>query len=356
MQRRMSTLEDVAREAGVSQQTVSRVLNRPEVVSERTRNRVIHAMQALHYVPNRSAQLLAGKSAPSIGLITASLTLHAPSQIAAAIKSYAGAHQLEVVIAMPVMVDYASLQARLNEFRAQNIRGAIINLPLESSLAEKLVSENPDICCLFLDISPETDVCCVRFNHLDGCGACVSHLWELGHRDFGLLAGPESSVSARMRLSSWRETLHRHGVSNAVTVFGDWSAASGWHKAFELLHQHSRISAIVVANDQMALGVLSALAQLHRTGSRAVSVTGYDDTADSLYFQPPLTTVAQDFNKLGKRAVELLIQKMAAPQIRIRELLPTHLIIRQSTWPYGQQNQNEQDSVITQLKTLVEKL
>lgn len=354
MQRRMATLEDVAREAGVSQQTVSRVLNKPDVVSERTREKVIHAMQALHYVPNRSAQLLAGKSAPLIGLITASLTLHAPSQIAAAIKSHAGAQQLEVAIAMPVTADYGALQARLDEFRAQNIRGAIINLPLESSLAEKVVRENSDICCLFLDISPDTDVCSVRFNHLDGCGACVNHLWTLGHREFGLLAGPESSVSARMRLSSWREALHRLGVSNVVTVFGDWSAASGWRKAFELLHQHPRISAIVVANDQMALGVLSALAQLNRTGSRAVSVTGYDDTADSLYFQPPLTTVAQDFDKLGKRAVEVLIQKMAAPQKRIRELLPTRLVIRQSTWPYA--GDNEQEAVIAQLKTLVEKL
>jgi len=356
MQRRTATLEDVARKAGVSQQTVSRVLNKPGVVSERTRDKVISAMQALLYVPNRSAQLLAGKSAPSIGLITASLTLHAPSQIAAAIKSHASARQLEVAIAMPAIVDYASLQARLNEFRAQNIRGAIINLPLEGSVAEKLVSENPDICCLFLDISPETDVCCVRFDHLDGCSACIRHLWELGHRDFGLLAGPESSVSARMRLSSWRETLHRLGVSNAVTVFGDWSAASGWHNAFKLLHQYPKISAIVVANDQMALGVLSALAQLNRNGSQAVSVTGYDDTADSLYFQPPLTTVAQDFDKLGKRAVEMLIQLVADPQIRIRELLPTRLVIRQSTWPVASHSGDDNAQLITQLKTLVKKL
>ncbi|EPK0920423.1 LacI family DNA-binding transcriptional regulator, partial [Klebsiella quasipneumoniae] len=101
MPRRTATLEDVARAAGVSQQTVSRVLNRPEVVSARTREQVIRAMQTLHYVPNRSAQLLAGKAAPSIGLITASLTLHAPSQIAAAVKSHASLHQLEVAIAMP---------------------------------------------------------------------------------------------------------------------------------------------------------------------------------------------------------------------------------------------------------------
>ena len=306
MPRRTATLEDVARAAGVSQQTVSRVLNRPEVVSARTREQVIRAMQTLHYVPNRSAQLLAGKAAPSIGLITASLTLHAPSQIAAAIKSHASLHQLEVAIAMPAQA------------------------------------------------SPEADVCCVRFDHRDGCGACVRHLWELGHREFGLLAGPESSVSARLRLASWREALHSLNIARSTTVFGDWSAASGWQKTFELLHLQPRISAIVVANDQMALGVLSALAQLNRSGSRAVSVTGYDDTADSLYFQPPLTTVAQDFDLLGKRAVERLIALMAAPQLRIRELLPTRLIVRQSAWPAAVAE--DQQQTLAQLKALVEKL
>ncbi|SWH74162.1 lac operon transcriptional repressor [Klebsiella pneumoniae] len=354
MPRRTATLEDVARAAGVSQQTVSRVLNRPEVVSARTREQVIRAMQALHYVPNRSAQLLAGKAAPSIGLITASLTLHAPSQIAAAIKSHASLHQLEVAIAMPAQADFVALQARLDELRAQHIRGVIVSLPLESATAERLVQDNPDMACLFLDVSPEADVCCVRFDHRDGCGACVRHLWELGHREFGLLAGPESSVSARLRLASWREALHSLNIARSTTVFGDWSAASGWQKTFELLHLQPRISAIVVANDQMALGVLSALAQLNRSGSRAVSVTGYDDTADSLYFQPPLTTVAQDFDLLGKRAVERLIALMAAPQLRIRELLPTRLIVRQSAWPVAAAEDRQQ--TLAQLKALVEKL
>jgi len=124
--------------------------------------------------------------------------------------------------------------------------------------------------------------------------------------------------------------------------------------SFELLHLQPRISAIVVANDQMALGVLSALAQLNRSGSQAVSVTGYDDTADSLYFQPPLTTVAQDFDLLGKRAVERLIALMAAPQLRIRELLPTRLIVRQSAWPVAAAEDRQQ--TLAQLKALVEKL
>ncbi|STR38890.1 lac operon transcriptional repressor [Klebsiella michiganensis] len=95
---------------------------------------------------------------------------------------------------------------------------------------------------------------------------------------------------------------------------------------------------------------------MNRTGSQAISVTGYDDTADSLYFQPPLTTVAQDFNVLGKRAVELLIQLMAAPQMKIRELLPTRLIIRQSTWPCAGATQEEKEGLVAQIKALVEKL
>lgn len=356
MRNRLATLNDVAREAGVSQQTVSRVLNNPAQVSQRTREKVLQAMSALHYVPNRSAQLLAGKTMPALGLITSSLTYHAPSQIAAAIKSHAEEKHLQVSVAMPKGAEFEALQAVLNEFRAQNIRGVIANLPLESSLAERLTQENDDLACLFLDVPPETDVSCIRFDHQGGSGACVKHLWDLGHRQFGLLAGPAHSISARLRLGCWRESLHRFGVSNAITVWGDWSASSGWAKTFELIHANPRISAIIVANDQMALGVLSALTQLKRTGARAVSVTGYDDTADSLFFQPALTTVAQDFDLLGQRAVECVtaLMNQSDPRKRVLELLPTRLVVRESTYPYPQEKSGA--NIIEQLKSLINQL
>lgn len=356
MSNRQATLNDVAREAGVSQQTVSRVLNSPDLVSSRTREKVLHAMTVLHYVPNRSAQLLAGKTMPALGLITSSLTYHAPSQIAAAIKSHAEDQQLQVSVAMPKGAEYAALQVVLNEFRAQNIRGVIANLPLESSLAERLAWENDDLACLFLDVPPETDVSCVRFDHQKGSGACVKHLWELGHRQFGLLAGPAESISARLRLGCWRESLHRYGITNAFTAWGDWSASSGWAKTFELMHANPRISAIIVANDQMALGVLSALAQLKRTGANAVSVTGYDDTADSLFFQPALTTVAQDFDLLGKRAVEIVTSLMAqsSSSQKVLKLLPTRLVVRESTYPHPANE--SQSEIVEQLKSLINSL
>ncbi|SPX55519.1 lac operon transcriptional repressor [Klebsiella pneumoniae] len=245
-------------------------------------------------------------------------------------------------------------QARLDELRAQHIRGVIVSLPLESATAERLVQDNPDMACLFLDVSPEADVCCVRFDHRDGCGACVRHLWELGHRECGLLADRKSSVSARLRLASWREALHSLNIARSTTVV--WRL-----ERRQQLAENFRAPPPAAADQRHSggkrsdgAGVLSALAQLNRSGSQAVSVTGYDDTADSLYFQPPLTTVAQDFDLLGKRAVERLIALMAAPQLRIRELLPTRLIVRQSAWPVAAAEDRQQ--TLAQLKALVEKL
>ncbi|TSJ58873.1 LacI family DNA-binding transcriptional regulator [Atlantibacter subterranea] len=346
MTRRVATLDDVARAAGVSLQTVSRVLNSPNKVAARTQDAVHKAMRELHYVPNRSAQLLAGKVLPAIGLISASLTLHAPSQIAASVKTHAQARGLDVSIAMLNQTDYGSLQAALAECRAQNIGGAIVNLPLESAMAEQLARDNPDIHCLFLDVPPDSDVASLLFDHQQGCRAIVDHLWGLGHREFGFLAGPESAISARLRLHAWRDALHRNGGHQAITAFGDWSAGSGFIRTVEMLAQQPTLSAIVVANDQMALGVLSALAQLDR---REISVTGYDDTPDSQYFQPALTTVAQDFHLLGERAVALL-----AEPARRHHRLPTRLIVRQSTAPKS--SAAPRDTLIAQIKALARQL
>ncbi|WP_312584153.1 LacI family DNA-binding transcriptional regulator [Atlantibacter sp.] len=346
MSRHSATLDDVARLAGVSLQTVSRVLNSPHKVAARTQDAVHQAMRELHYVPNRSAQLLAGKVLPAIGLISASLTFHAPSQIAASVKKHAQARGLDVVIVMPDKADHPTLQAALSEYRAQNIRSVIINLPLESQLAEQLVRENADIHCLFLDIPPESEVTSLLFDHRSGCRAVIDHLWALGHREFGFLAGPESAISARLRLHAWRDALHRNGGHQAITAFGDWSAGSGFTRTVEMLAKQPTLSAMVVANDQMALGVLSALAHLHR---REISVTGYDDTPDSQYFQPALTTVAQDFDLLGERAVACL----TTPGQR-HTLLPTRLVVRQSSAPKA--NPTPRDALIEQIKALAAQL
>lgn len=331
MVKRQATLEDVAALAGVSQQTVSRVLNNPGIVSARTQEKVLDAMARLSYVPNRSAQLLAGKALPTLGLITTSLNLHAPSQIAAAVKIHAAARGYQVVISMAETLELPAIRAILDEFRAQNLDRAIISLPLEKEDAERLAAGHPEMQCLFLDVPPDAGVHHLGFDHRDGSRSSIEHLWALGHRRFALLAGPMGSVSARLRLGSWQETLAGLGAEDAPTAHGDWSASSGWTQAMALLRQAPDITAMLVANDQMALGALHALHQSGRRVPQDLSVIGYDDTPDSQFFLPALTTVAQDFDLLGERAVQHALALDPSQAHFIDELLPTALVLRQST-------------------------
>ncbi|HHB1426559.1 TPA: LacI family DNA-binding transcriptional regulator [Serratia odorifera] len=354
MTRRQATLEDVAIEAGVSQQTVSRVLNNPAIVAERTRKKVLAAMNTLNYVPNRSAQILAGKALPTFGLITTSLALHAPSQIASSFKHHAELAGYQVAISMLKTGQLPSLQSALNEFRAQKINSVVMSLPLEKADAETLTRDNPDIRLLFLDVPPAAQVCHLGFLHSDGTASSVNLLLDLGHRKFGLLAGPESSISARLRLACWRDTLYQAGITEVDTEYGDWSANSGWIKTVELFSRHPDITAMLVASDQMALGVMSALRQINKRIPQDVSVIGYDDTPDSQYFHPALTTVRQDFDLIGKRAVDHLVGMKDRPHQAFNDLLPTTLVVRQSTAaPYAS---NAENPLIRQLQALIQQL
>lgn len=231
------TLYDVARVAGVSYQTVSRVINDAEHVSARTREKVRQAMAALHYVPNRGAQQLAGKRTRTLGLMTSDLALHAPSQIASAVKSRAVEQGASVLISM--VEQPAQCQAALQELLAQRVEALLVNVPLEDAQAEMLQEMASPTPVLFLDVSPTARVNSLVFNAEQGAGTGAEHLLSLGHQRIALLAGPESSVSARARLAGWKTTLARAGVEAFAVVQGDWSAASGYEKGHQLWRARS---------------------------------------------------------------------------------------------------------------------
>ena len=158
MKSKSSTLEDVARYAGVSYQTVSRVLNKSANVSDATRLKVEQAIEVLRYVPNRLAQQLVGKQSFTLGLVTTSLALHAPSQIAASVKKYAHQAGYQVLISMIDEDVNQSIQDSINELKSQRVDRVIINIPLESAEAELIYENNRDILCLFLDVDPTSTV------------------------------------------------------------------------------------------------------------------------------------------------------------------------------------------------------
>ncbi|EOX7765777.1 LacI family DNA-binding transcriptional regulator [Enterobacter hormaechei] len=342
------TLYDVARVAGVSYQTVSRVINDAEHVSARTREKVRQAMAALHYVPNRGAQQLAGKRTRTLGLMTSDLALHAPSQIASAVKSRAVEQGAGVLISM--VEQPAQCQAALQELLAQRVEALLVNVPLEDAQAEMLQEMASPTPVLFLDVSPTARVNSLVFNAEQGAALGTEHLLSLGHRRIALLAGPESSVSARARLAGWKTTLAQAGVEAFAVTQGDWSAASGYEKGHQLLAGAQLPEAILVANDQMALGVLRACAEKGVAVPGQISVVGFDDTADSAWFSPPLTTVRQAFREAGERSVEWLLAtaRHAEPW---QQQLPVTLIVRHSTAPRAVQ-QADREELAQQLRTL----
>lgn len=324
------TLYDVARVAGVSYQTVSRVINQAAHVSPRTRDKVQAAMQELNYVPNRGAQQLAGKATRALGLLTTDLALHAPSQIASAVKRRAGEVGFSVLISMVESHDWQACLTALQELQAQRVEGLLVSVPLEREVAEALAAASP-MPVLFLDVGNDAQVNSLVFDAEQGARLGVEHLLALGHRHIALLAGPQTSVSARARLSGWQRALQQAGIEPGAVAFGDWSAASGYEKAHTLLNEKPYPDAVLVANDQMALGVLRACAEKGIRVPGQLSVIGYDDTTDSAWFTPPLTTIRQQFKEAGRHSVDWLIAQPAADSTSRQMRQSVELIVRGST-------------------------
>ncbi|WP_354691430.1 LacI family DNA-binding transcriptional regulator [Phytobacter sp. RSE-02] len=355
MKSKSATLEDVARHAGVSYQTVSRVLNKSANVSETTRLKVEKSIELLRYVPNRLAQQLVGKQSQTVGLVTTSLALHAPSQVAAAVKRYANLDGYQVLISMIDENVNQDIQSAINELKSQLVDKVIINVPLETEEAQRIAADNDDIVCLFLDVDPYSSVFNVSFNPADGTRASVKHLYELGHREIALLAGPETSVSANLRLKSWIDTLNSYGLKPVTVFHGSWDAQSGYAGALQMLRETPNFTAVLVGNDQMALGVLSAFHQHQVAIPGEKSVVGYDGTYESSFFHPALTTVSLDLDLQGKEAVRRLLDSGHGDSARSSSVLPAKLIVRHSTGAVQEQGINLQD-IAQQLQEIAHKL
>lgn len=331
------TLYDVANHIGVSYQTVSRVVNQASHVSAKTREKVEAAMAELNYIPNRVAQQLAGKQTPLIGVATANLALHAPSQIVAAIKSRADQSGASVVIAMVERSGVDACKAAIHNLLAQRVTGVIINYPLDENDAIAVAAACGVVPVLFLDVSEQSPINSIIFSHDDGARLGVEHLVQHGHQRIALLAGPHASVSARLRLAGWHKYLVRHQLQPVAEREGDWSAISGFQQTQQLLNEGNIPTAMLVANDQMALGAMRAISEFGLRVGSDISVIGYDDTEDSSCYIPPLTTIKQDFPLLGQTSVDRLLQLTRGESATGNQLLPVELVTRKTVQPVNAQ-------------------
>lgn len=205
-------------------------------------------------------------------------------------------------------------KAAVHNLLSQRVTGLIINYPLDEEDAIAVAAACGTVPVLFLDVSDLTPINSVIFSHDDGARLGVEHLVQYGHQRIALLSGPHTSVSARLRRAGWHKYLAHYQLQPVVELEGDWSAMSGFQQTMHMLNNGNLPTAMLVANDQMALGAMRAISEFGLRVAVDISVIGYDDTEDSACYIPPLTTIRQDFPLLGETSVDRLLQLPVANQ------------------------------------------
>lgn len=329
--RRGPSMADVAREAGVSGQTVSRVSNGKHNVDAETRERVLGAMRSLGYRPNSAARALRSGRFHSIGVIMFTLSTFGNMRTldAIAIAAADAGYSITLIpVSHPTQGEVSIAFHRLSE---EAVDGVIIIVEAHL-LDEADIELPPELPVVVVDSTASDRYPVVDTDQAAGARLATEHLLALGHRTVQHIAGPARSYSAERRQQEWATTLRGHGAPVPEALVGDWTSGSGYRLGLQLAADPS-VTAIFAANDQMALGVLRALHESGRAVPGEVSVVGFDDMDESASFWPPLTTVRQFFADTGRRSVENLLHELDTGERHGITLVPTELVVRDSTGP-----------------------
>ncbi len=327
---RSATMSDVARLAGVSPQTVSRVFNKHPLVRSGTRARVLDAAQTLNYRPNSAARALASGRSGVIGVIAIEATTFGPAGHLYALEQVARAAGYFVSIVSIDSPNGGAMSDAVEHLALQRVEGIVAITPLTGS-PEALRSFPADVPIVMTQGEETAGRSVVSMDQLGGAAAATQHLLAEGAPTVWHIAGPDNWLAARQRMTGWRRALDEAGVKVPEPLAGDWTPASGYELG-QRLAERADVRAVFAANDHMALGLLRAL---HERGARVpddVLVAGFDDTPESAFYMPPLTTVHQDFSAWGKRSIELLLDEIERRRTEPTSVtIPTKLVIRQSS-------------------------
>ncbi|WP_308491879.1 LacI family DNA-binding transcriptional regulator [Microbacterium terrisoli] len=327
--RREPSINDVAREAGVSAQTVSRVANGKDVVRPATRERVIAAMQTLGYRPNSAARALKSGRYRTIGVIMFTLSSYGNMRTLEAIATEAAAAGYALTLIPLDAATQASVSGAFAQLSEQAVDGIVI--VIEAHLLHQAEIELPSgLPVVVVDAGAQARRPVVDTDQAQGARLATEHLLDLGHQTVRHIAGPVESFSAERRLQSWRDTLVGWGAPVHQPLRGDWSADSGYRAGLALAAEPT-VTAVFAANDQMALGAMRAFHETGRSVPTDISVVGFDDTREAANFWPPLTTIHQHFERVGVLALTALLQQIDGVDAPSPDLVPTELIVRAST-------------------------
>lgn len=328
-------MADVAKLAGVSGQTVSRVVNGNDRVTAETRIKVESAMKQLGYRANIAARALATGRFGTIGVVMFNLSAVLNVRIVEAVVSRAQARGYSVSLAVVDEPTEKDVRAAVRGLTDRAVDGVIV---IEARVLDTPHLRLPEqVPLVIADSRAAHKHPTFGMDEAAGARAAVDHLLELGHATVHHVAGPAGSNPAQRRRAAWQRQLKRSGRAIPPAVVGDWSPRSGYDAARRLLMDDG-VTAVFAANDQMAVGVLRAAAELGRRVPEDLSVVGFDDLDVAPFLTPPLTTVRQDLAAVGRRCVEQLIARIEEPpgagsgQTTSRFVRP-ELVVRASTAP-----------------------
>ncbi len=330
----MVNITDVAARAGVSHQTVSRVLNDRAAVRPATRERVDVAIRELGYRPSAAARALASRRSRTIGLIITGAPLFGPSRTMLAFQEAATAAGYRVSIAAMSSIDAGAMVDAVDGMLAQEVEALVVIVSDEATF-DAIAGIRLGVPLIAAESSGREGVHSVSIDQYEGARTAVRHLVDLGHRRILHLRGPLSSLDARERERGWRDQLASAGAPTIDPLVGDWTPRSGFEAGRRLTASgawgEDAATAIFSANDQMALGLLHSFAEAGFAVPDDVSVVGFDDTPESAHFTPPLTTVRQDFSDLGGRLMRSVLGALGGVEDEDPERAPAPLIVRGST-------------------------
>lgn len=336
-----TTIKEVAAEAGVSTQTVSRVINERPDVSPETRKRVQDVIDRTGYRPSALARSLIRQRSYTLGVVTAGLRFIGPSRT------------LNGITTAAEDADYALLLKELSHFDAINILPifqALLSRHVDGIIwAVPEVGENRnwvrrfsldlEVPIVYLTMEPQENISVVAINNYLGGRMVMTHLLEQGYQHIGHISGPLDWWEARQRMNAWKDICREAGMPVEADnwVEGNWSPSSGAQAIQKLLEQYPDMDAVFVANDQMALSVMQAACQRGLSIPDRLGVAGFDNIPESAYFWPPLTTIQHDHHSLGKIAVEEIIKIIESgwqerePMEPKSIMLTPALVVRQSS-------------------------
>ena len=327
---RAPSMLDVAKLAGVSLQTVSRVLNERPNVAPATVARVNQAIDTLGYRRNTAARTLVTRQSRTLGVITFATTQVGPYGTIQSVIEAAQDAGYFVSMAHTRNLSLVAVRRAIDSVLEQAVDGLVLIAPHYEALV--MIGElRLRVPLVVVGAGGRLQFMSVSVDHAEGARLAARHLLDLGHERIVHVSGPLDWLDAKYRLEAWHREIQRRGVAEYPSVVGNWGAASGYERGAQILLE-TDVTGVFVSNDPMALGVLRAL---HRRGVHIpddISVVGYGDIEDAAFYEPPLTTVREDVGEVGRRAIDALLSLMEGGATGAI-MIPPRLVVRESTGP-----------------------